>query len=140
MLLNKQTRDTTVNFLWLVWGQPPNLNSSNISSNMVYSHWYVSLSSPHLSKSWKQGLASTLLWLALSLSRNITASSVSFSAGEAAEEKSTAPRRGMGPLRPEVVNTGEERGVQYVKPECRVKVGINLFIFRTFNLSFCRGF
>ena len=121
MLLDKQTQDTTVKFkfvqyiLWLVWGQPPNLNSSNISSNMVYSHWYVSLSSPHLSKSWKHGLASTLLWLALSLSRNITASSVSFSAGEAVEEKSTAPRRGRRPLRPEVVNTGEERGVQYVK-------------------------
>ena len=121
MLLDKQTRDNTVKFkfvqyiLWLVWGQPPNLNSSNISSNMVYSHWYVSLSSPHLSKSWKHGLASTLLWLALSLSRNITASSVSFSPGEAVEEKSTAPRRGMGPLRPEVVNTGEERDVQYAR-------------------------
>ena len=62
---------------------------------------------PHLSKSWKHGLASTLLWLALSLSRNMTASSVSFSPGEAVEEKSTAPRRGRGPVRPEVVNTEE---------------------------------
>ena len=65
---------------------------------------------PHLSKSWKHGLASTLLWLALSLSRNMTASNVSFSPGEAVEEKSTAPRRGRGPVRPEVVKTKEERG------------------------------
>ena len=50
------------------------------------------------------------------------------------EEKSIAPRRGMGPLRPEVVNTGEERGVQYVKPGCRVKVRINLFIFRAYHV------
>ena len=67
-------------------------------------------SSPHLSKSWKHGLASTLLWLALSLSRNMTASNVSFSPEEAVEEKSTAPRRGRGPVRPEVVKTKEKRG------------------------------
>jgi len=60
---------------------------------------------PHLSKSWKQGLASTLLRLTLSLSRNITTSSISFSPGEAVEEKSTAPRRGRVQPRSEVVNT-----------------------------------
>ena len=34
------------------------------------------------------------------------------------------PDEGWGPLKPEVVNTGEERGVQYVMPGCRVKVVI----------------
>ena len=44
----------------------------------------------------------------------MTASNVSSSPGEAVEEKSTAPRRGRGPVRPEVVKTkelGEGRGV-----------------------------